>query len=432
MSMSRYLWVEDFGQKDVKPWKMTEIVFGGVVDLSGANKEFRREEMVDFLRPHGVELLFDLQSAVNFISDSNELESIDFIVLDIDLPPWDDKGPDELTITLLRDWYEGIENDPLSVKDAIKQVAGYHLWTLLVIDKGFPKDRIQYCSDHADQLKSIHQSFEAAKLNHPTIYAKTDKGMKDWLSQAKNQQYVHFRRSFIDLVEELEKTPLPLCFSKLNWKDGWNAWGWEDASDYLGVLRRLLPANVLDEEHQKVALRVFLFALVQPWDAFVPRSEKSIFWGDQASRVLKYVRNILAHDKDAMRELKVSDAAFFVLLALGALFGVGSVKAWEKFSTLTEASSESLPDLDRHSILLKINQQFPERCYSNPHYVSQYIYQVVGIGNKPSPESLMALLYLEFYCDYLGNRRNVDKSPVLDSFSSFAWACGRQYLEPYL
>ena len=170
--MSHFLWIEDF-ESDIRA--TVDQVFG----LADAPDSL--QELKGWLEEQRVTLKTTFFDALRFVRDPARLGAVDYVVIDIDLKPYEDydlDDPDsvaEIDGYLREKGYLGASPDtaaPLgpvwrTAVSELKKVAGYHIFTELLIESGFPKRHILFCSNHGDQLTSITHAFAAAKLHPP-------------------------------------------------------------------------------------------------------------------------------------------------------------------------------------------------------------------------------------------------------------------------
>ena len=150
--MSYFLWIEDF---ENSPQVTAQGVLGSILkeDLFSDKKQQLRNN----LKEHGIFVELNFQDGLRFIREN--LSKIDYVILDIDLPAYSDE--DEINanvLQLFRDFqgYEEVTDeaqDEALIADNCKQlkaIAGFYLYTELVVELGFPKQHILFCSNHAE------------------------------------------------------------------------------------------------------------------------------------------------------------------------------------------------------------------------------------------------------------------------------------------
>jgi len=351
--VTAFLWIEDFPEGD--PHATVSNVFGAVLgqeavkSLSSVPRQIARN-----LERFDIHLQLTYANALRFINDPDELEKIDFIILDIDLKPYDEvvKDFDEILSTVRR-WYNfkcndrpgqpGFDEKGYQVAcDELKRVAGYHLWAKLIIDIGFPRERILFCSDHGGNLTSITDAFNAAKLEIPEIPTKSDERTKESVLAMQQDAYVSLRRNVIEacgaLQRSLSKGEIRFRLPDMPGK-GAGLLDKVAADELLSILPKMLPFRSQSANARKRALRQFIVTLSQYWDRVEPgqmlednrtarssgNPQKWEPWLCAYSNVLKYIRNWTSHSTVALTEVTEIDAAFVFLLGVRAMFNLGNL-----------------------------------------------------------------------------------------------------------
>lgn len=340
--MTNFLWIEDFPANG-QPSVTVANVFGSILEKATIIPDIPRQ-VVRALRQQGVFLQLTLSSALAFIDDPAQMEKVDFIVLDIDLTVYDNLIKDfEIVAPILRKWYgyeagmpEAADFDEIMLFkacDELKKVAGYHLWAKLIVDLGFPKERILYCSDHGNNLLSINDSFRMAKLEIPAIHVKSDRRVNEWINSKANDCYVLFRRAIIDSCEDILQS---LYRGELKFRlpslpgDGATEINHFHAEELLKLLPNLLPFRPGDENARQRVLRQFVVSLAHIWERIDPgqmiaqnkEAGKQLWqtWLIAFSWVMKFVRNSTAHSSEALSTITEEDAAFLFLVNCRAQF----------------------------------------------------------------------------------------------------------------
>ena len=173
--MSYFLWVEDF---ENSPKVTASNVFGSIL-----NDEFFVEDKRNIKKlfaDKGIFVELNFQDGLDFIQQELD-KKIDFIILDIDLPAYGKDGINNDVLQLLADFEnyqprdDEAEDEALRQKacDELKKIAGFYLYTKLVVELGFPKQHILFCSNHGENTKTIQEAFKTAKIIKPEIYEKS-------------------------------------------------------------------------------------------------------------------------------------------------------------------------------------------------------------------------------------------------------------------
>ncbi|ANE54730.1 hypothetical protein [Methylomonas sp. DH-1] len=324
--MSYFLWVEDFASVDnSRNIKGTaDKLFGGIYPPD----TFFDEERVlkDSLKKHNTFLELTFQDALNFIN--TRLNDVDYIILDIDLPAYGDDEIDESVLGVLKE-FEGYtpSNDPddernqVAACDRLKKNAGFYLYAKLVFELGFPKQHIQFFSNHGNEAKTIEASFRAAKITPPEIYLKSDDSIRQWVGDCFNSPYSRLRRGIIEGCKQLKKLKNNLRFSSFS-VEGKSAF--LDADDYIDILENFLP---LREPENKTALyKLFIRTLAHEWEESV---EPKRLDEDQVtfafSWIMKMTRNWIAHNSTSIfTNLIEKDVAYLFICNMRAIFDLGS------------------------------------------------------------------------------------------------------------
>lgn len=335
--MSHFLWIEDF-ESDIRT------TVDQVLGLGDCPTTLRA--LKPWLGERGIALKTTFFEALRFVRNPACLESIDYAVIDIDLKPYEDydlEDPEsvaEIHAFLKERRYLADGKDthkPLgpgwsAAVSELKKVAGYHIFTELLIDAGFPKSHILFCSNHGDQLTSISRAFETAKLNPPRIYTKRDPYVRSWIAERRSDPYSVLRRGILlgcaaatRSLETLagDETVFSRFFKREEepeWPPGPTTAGY--LRDYLANLSVLLPLRApgsLAERKQRY--RIFVHVLGKEWDkrAKVAHLEDR---GDPIATygtIIKEVRNWSSHTQ-LLDDLSEADVAYIFMLNLRAMF----------------------------------------------------------------------------------------------------------------
>lgn len=335
--MTHFLWVEDFNSSEPKRGdnfvsSTVKSVFGSVLDENELRERLKEEDECDaqeFLEEKGILLKLNLLEALTFIRNPDELSKIDFVVLDVDMPLCrDGQKDDENYLPSIIEQYESA--------DDLRKIAGYQIYTELVIELGFPKDHILFCSNHASYFDQLKGKFASANIK-PPLSSNPDKpfltkddtaDIKQWLSDAHSNYFV-LRRGIIEGCRQLKKLKEKLRFDKFSKEDKKPAF--LDIDDYLDVLENFLP---LREPSNKAALyKLFIRTLAHEWEESV---EPKKIDDDQTtlafSWIMKMTRNWMAHNSTAIfNNLTEQDIAYLFICNMRAIFDLGiKAKGYEK------------------------------------------------------------------------------------------------------
>ncbi|MCV6636533.1 hypothetical protein [Candidatus Albibeggiatoa sp. nov. NOAA] len=322
--MVHFLWVEDFEGDNFKNY--TDSLFGHFVPQNYVPEG--HGELKQFLQPYGIFLETHFLDALEFIRDSEKLFKIDFIILDIDLPiaQYEDEN------NYLPEILARYQND----EQALRKVAGYQLYIELVIELGFPKQRILFCSNHADYLNAILEAFENAKISLPNqpcvknnehrIATKADNVfLQEWIQQAQDNAYLSVRRNVIEQCQFLRK--ITRKGENLQFElflDENRQLSISDMRIYLEVLESVLPLReheIPSNKNKRQLYKIFLRTLAHQWDAVT--HEKNV--ADPALlsyfTVMKTLRNWLSHIGDKLDKVDEKLLAFLFIVNMRAMYG---------------------------------------------------------------------------------------------------------------
>jgi hypothetical protein len=333
--MSHFLWIEDF-ESDIQA--TVDQVFG-LPEAPAATTDLKL-----WLEQRGITLQTTFFAALRFVRDPGRLREVDYVVIDIDLKPYEDYELDdpesiaEIDAFLREKGYLDAQRGdtrPLAAGwrtavNELKKVAGYHIFTELLVEAGFPKRHILFCSNHGDQLTSITGAFAAAKLHPPVIYTKRDAEVRRWIMEKRGNPYSVLRRGILNgcaAAEGLLDGGEGLVFSLFFKREDEPEWPPGPACpayvrDYLGSLTALLPLTApRPAEQRKKRYRIFLHALSREWDnrAKVNHLQDKGTYMAAYGTILKEVRNWTSHTQ-LLDDLSEADVAFVFMANLRAMF----------------------------------------------------------------------------------------------------------------
>jgi len=332
--MSFFLWVEDF---ENSPKITAQGVFGSVVtdDVFSDNKR----QLKNNLKKHGVVIELSFQGGLSFIRD--KLDTIDYVILDIDLPAYsEDDEINNDVLKLFSDFqdYKRIEDEAqdeaLIAKNCeqLKSIAGFYLYTELVVELGFPKQHILFCSNHAENAKTTQDAFKTAKIALPRIYEKSNPEVEQWVKQCSENRYSQLRRGIIEgcsyINSQIKKNDQFIQFRDFI-KDADHEIPSTDIHNYLDSLSQLLP---LKEDNKQGMLnmqyRLFLRALSHVWEEKLdPQKIKQKNGGDLRkihdiytfAWIMKMTRNWVSH-ANLLEPITPQFIAFLFLINMRAMF----------------------------------------------------------------------------------------------------------------
>lgn len=369
--MSYFLWIEDF---DNSPKITTTEIFNNIVAdelLSDDKKELRSN-----LNQHGIYIELNFQNGLDFIQKN--LNKVDYIILDIDLIAC--KNPSEIKpkiISLLNQWHndsepkEDIESDEDKLSTALeelKAIAGYYLYTELVLKQGFPQQNILFCSNHGDNTKLIQKSFKDAKIELPKIYTKSDNYVQKWVKDNYNNEYSRLRRGIIEACQQIktliEQNTNNIQFDEFqsnvkaeNIKD--------DMLDYLEILQTILPLR--EPDNKQHLYKLFTRTLAHEWDEKI---NKEKFKGKDLLKytfgsIMKNIRNWSTHTA-MFDELKANQVGFFFMIAMRSMFKLeNETQSYENvlLKLYSEEKISEINEIELQQKLLDSHQSILD-CYS--------------------------------------------------------------------
>ncbi len=363
--MSAFLWVEDFEGGQYQ--EFAHAIFGRALGLEKNQIPNEVNALREFLQARQVMLATNYVEAARFIV--GRLSDVDCVVLDIDLELLGEEATEDRPVVnkVLNRWYNydpQAANEPElynAARDKMKLVAGYHLFLELVLNQGFPRSRILFCSNHGKYLKSIEKSFEPARIEPPEIFEKKDPRVSDWVAEVQSEPYSRLRRSVIlacrEILDQLEHVQTEFRMSSLPGVAPGQLSA-VDAKNLLQTLPQLLPAYHSQGVPQQNAFRLFVRTLTQDWDK-VDYKDRLCKPPDKAfAAVLVHARNWTSHDGKALTQLTVGDMAFLVLIALRTCFSLSRTKL-EGFEVALLSQIGEAAELD-----MTILREYFEHTYS--------------------------------------------------------------------
>ena len=319
--MSYFLWIEDF---ENSPKVTASEVLGGIVEAQSLSDH--KQQLKNNLKQQGVFVELSFQDGLGFIR--NHLQKIDYIILDIDLPAYSkgDEINDEV-LQLLEQYYghDRANNDESLLGGqckALKEVAGYHIYTELVVQLGFPKEHILFCSNHGENLKSIQDAFKIAKITLPTIYQKSNPDVQTWVVEKHQNPYSRLRRGIIEGCQYLIDLPdnqfrfnqfIPNTDKRI---------AFDDIHNYLDILTSFFPLQVPDNLNQSRSYKHFIRILTHEWDVAKPKQLDKLQELLAFSTIMKMARNWSAHG-NVFEAANSQDVAFMFIANARTMFDLG-------------------------------------------------------------------------------------------------------------
>lgn len=430
--MSTFLWVEDFEGGQYREFSHT--LFGRAMVLGSGDFPEDEPGLRVFMKSRQVELATSFAEAARCIDEN--LRDFDYVVLDIDLNLLGDNVDDDLPWVepVLERWYgfnpnaENIEASYDVARQKMKEVAGYHLFMDLVMNRGFPRDRILFCSNHGNHLDSINKSFEPARIEAPSIYKKSDAAVKEWIAAQFEKSYPKLRRAVIvaceELLERMKHGQTRFTMPDLPRKSGAELTA-SNAEILLETLPRLLPAYENSVTERKIAFRLFARTLTQDWDK-VDYKNKIKQPVKAFSAVLVNVRNWTSHDSNALSEMDEGFVAYLFLIAMRSCFDLprDRLEGYESalFPIIGKAAVLDMGELTQDYMRSNGDVESKYALLNTGHPTSFFSSRVNALqqGVKITPEEQVTLLCQMLWHELHWARDNVF-SPQPDCFSKPAF-----------
>jgi hypothetical protein len=353
--------VEDF---DNTAEATAESVLGGIIEynkLLGSKQRLKRD-----LKSEGIFIELSFQDGLEFIE--NKLGTVDYVILDIDLPAYTGNTPNEKTLAFYQRWH-GYKKQDDKTKDEeilrlagseLRKVAGYHLYVELVLKLGFPKQHILFCSNNGKNLTSIEDAFEKAKIERPDIREKSDEFVRCWVKSRYESPYSRLRRGIIEGCQYAKKLDQKSFYFNeyIDKKENIDP---DDISNYLDVLENFLPLREPEKpEKRAIFYKLFVRTLSHEWEAADAigrkghvKKEASLAW------IMRNTRHWITHNSELFSSLDEKMVAYLFMINLRVMFSFdGTVQPYEKIllnlfykDTLPEkALTEKLNDRSMLSI----------------------------------------------------------------------------------
>ncbi len=332
--MSRFLWVEDFGDVDIDA--TTTSVFGGIVDSQNIpDNQFRLRKL---LANQGVLLKLDFVEALEFIRNPEQLLRIDYIILDIWLPVDITKGMSTQTGEYLQILLQRYHADKQTACGELEKKAGYQLYMELIMEIGFPKEHILFCSNHAEELSSIGKAFGEAKLKLPDIPTKQREEdiayVQDWVKKYRENPYSVLRRGILNVLDEIESN------ANIDLTEPFKKDVPVNKDTFLEGLRFMLTSPRVPDKPQQL-FRSLCDYLTKYFDKKGNLEPKEYFFPSYLIRNW-VAHNILAHSQS---ELSEPDVAFLFILVMKAMFDYSNI---EYFTLLYDNAEVNDNDLQTY------------------------------------------------------------------------------------
>lgn len=455
--MSAFLWVEDFEGNQYQ--EFTNNIFGKAFGLRLNEIPNNDNYLRKYLEDKNVYLVSTFAEADNFIN--SRLADIDFVILDIDLKTFDEYSDDIRPVALanvLTNWYGYDANASIEDKsfneacDRLKPEAGYHIWKNLVMQHGFSRDRILFCSNHAGYLDTIKSSFSGAKIDTPEIYEKRDPFVEQWVNEKINDPYSVLRRGVImacrELLNRVNTDPttfkLPNITPNREPKLDIN-----NAKILLETIPLLMPQDA-SPPRQLVVFRILIRTLTQDWDKQIDFKNMDLSSDKAMATALKAARNFTSHDGEALSRMNVADVTFLFLICLRMSFDLGkNIESFEAYLFnelgLAEKIDNTKLECQLTSLIKTIQDYFdaldaPQKLDRNNMEIEQFDRKVNALqeaGRLPVESQmhyLKLLFWQQLYTKDKGRRFDPPKnlSPFVAELTKRIYGCSFNVLQPVL
>ncbi len=320
--MSYFLWIEDF-EGDVKI--TADLLLGSIINLPFENDKRKLKRQ---LKEQGIFLELTFQDGLSFIKDNDKLKQVDYIILDIDLKSHngsiDDISDDVLDLLEKFQDYTKSEDEDLfnKVCNDLKQIAGFYLYTHLVVELGFPKTHILFCSNHGEDTKKIQNAFKEAKILLPQIYQKSKSDVQSWVKRCYGDPYSRLRRGIIEGCKYLKNlTEEKLRFNNFIQEQDKQI-TLEDLHNYLDLLENFLPLRVPPDPATVYKLyKLFVRTLAHEWESATPWKSKNLASLElyAFTSIMKLTRNWSAHSR-VFEKINEEDVAYLFIVSMRAMF----------------------------------------------------------------------------------------------------------------
>lgn len=321
--MSYFLWIEDFENSA----KITATEVLGGINIDEQQFSDHKQQLKKNLKPLGIHIELSFQDGLGFIRQN--LDKIDYIILDIDLAAYS-KGDviNDDVLELLKtfqDYQKPVdetEEEQLLEQECakLKALAGYYLYTELVVELGFPKQHILFCSNHGENSLSTREAFKTAKIALPMIYEKSATEVQAWVKGCYENPYSRLRRGIIEgcryvkaLVDD------KLYFNKYVQKN--EPVKPEDVLNYLDIVENFLPLR--EPVNKKEIYKLFVRTLSHEWEAAdTIRADKNkkdaaLAW------VMRNTRHWITHNSNLFGDLDEKMIAYLFMVNLRVMFNSG-------------------------------------------------------------------------------------------------------------
>jgi hypothetical protein len=346
--MSQFLWVEDFGHVDADIEATTTSVFGRI--LANQTIPDNKYKLRKFLASQGILLKLDFLEALEFIRNPEQLLGVDYIILDVWLPVETTKNLSAETGDYLQTLLQRYHADKQTACARLEKVAGYQLYVELIMEIGFPKEHILFCSNHAEELSSINKAFSEAKLQLPEIPTKQREAdiatVQTWVKTCRENHYSVLRRGILNVLTHIKADNLQLTPPFADEDDPVDMPTFLTGLEYL--LKHTLKEPADTEKHS--LFRTVCDSLTKPFERFSKELlYRGLYRGKNTEVEVKkeylipayLVRNWIAHGvmNNPQMPLSTQDTAFIFMLVIKSLFDYSCFEVFKSlysYQTVTD------------------------------------------------------------------------------------------------
>lgn len=318
--MSYFLWVEDFENSP----KITATEVLGGINIDEQQFSDHKQQLKKNLKAQGIFIELSFQDGLGFIRQN--LGKIDYIILDIDLAPYSNGDVINDDVLKLLETFQDYqkpadereEEQLLEKKCAeLKALAGYYLYTELVVELGFPKQHILFCSNHGENSLSTRDAFKTAKIALPTIYEKANPEVQLWVKERYKNPYSRLRRGIIEGCKFAKNLTIDkLYFNKFTNNN--ESVQPEDIFNYLEILENFLP---LHEPANKTDLyKLFIRTLSHEWEAAKSIKRDNNKRDAALAWIMRNTRHWITHNSKLFSELEEGMLAYLFIVNLRVMF----------------------------------------------------------------------------------------------------------------
>ncbi len=265
------------------------------------------------------------------------------------------------------------------------------------MEHGFPKDHILFCSDHADQQKSIEADFKQAKIEFPLLFSKDDKSkVQAWVRKRRENPYSVLRRCILNVLDDIEGNV------NINLTEPFTKDIPVNKDTFLEGLRFMLNSpRVPSQDKRQHLYRILCDYLTKYFDRFSPKNLYKENRIQKADFIPAYfVRNWVAHNiiKNPNSEFSAQDIGFLFILVMKAMFDYSNSS--DKFKLLYDYPT-SINNTELQNCLISLHTDCRNHSIV-PKYETE-IFELIRLRGEQNKnrqqiptEDFVALMYASF------------------------------------